>query len=221
MAKIEAPNRGYNGPGPGGVMFKDGVANTDDEAALNYYRSAGYTVDGDGPEAGDSPEPPDPRDVNTELVGTALRDAAVDPEESDFLPPTNAGQDNPHGSTVVAPQIHASGPKGIRPGETFVEDTDKQAARETEFAKARLVDQATAAEANRAEVPDADQRGELDLSDPGSVQAGKQAAEESSESGVPAKSASKPEWVDYAVAQGADRDEADGLTKAELQERYA
>ena len=37
---------------------------------------------------------------------------------------------------------------------------------------------------------------------------------------APAKSASKAEWVDYAVSLGADRDEADALTKAELVERY-
>lgn len=36
----------------------------------------------------------------------------------------------------------------------------------------------------------------------------------------PAKSANKPDWVDYAVAQGADRDEAEKLTKDELIETY-
>lgn len=185
MAKIESPNKGYNGPGPGDAVFKDGVANTDDEAAINYYRGAGYTVDGKSAEQPDTTEPPDPRKVNTELVGTALRDAAVDPESEDFLPPTNAGKDNPHGSTVVAPEIHASGPKGIRPGETFVEDTGKQAERETAFAEARLTQGRTAAQANEAEVPDTDARGELDLSDPGSAKAGKQAAQE--QSSEPAK----------------------------------
>lgn len=38
--------------------------------------------------------------------------------------------------------------------------------------------------------------------------------------GRPAKSASKAEWVDYAVSQGANQDDADGMTKAELQEQY-
>lgn len=186
MAKIEAPNKGYSGPGPGDAVFKDGVANTDDEAAINYYRDAGYTVDGKSADDPDTPEPPDPRKVNTELMGTALRDAAVDPEPEDFLPPTNAGKDNPHGSTVVAPQIHASGPKGIRPGDTFVEDTGKQAERETAFAEARLIQGRTAAQANEAEVPDADARGDLDLSDPGSAEAGKQG-----ESGAAKKTAAK------------------------------
>jgi hypothetical protein len=31
-----------------------------------------------------------------------IRDAAVDPRPEDFLPPTNAGQANPHGPEVVA-----------------------------------------------------------------------------------------------------------------------
>lgn len=178
MAKVEAPNKDYNGPGPGGAVFENGVANVDDDVALNYYRSAGYTVSGKVESPVESPEPPDPRKVTEEVLGTRLRDAAVDPEPEDFLPPTNAGKDNPHGSAVVSPEIHASGPAGIRPGEVFVEDTDKQAKRETEFAKARLVEQTPAPEANKAEVPDIDDRGELGLSDPGSVEAGKQAAAE-------------------------------------------
>lgn len=37
---------------------------------------------------------------------------------------------------------------------------------------------------------------------------------------APAQSANKGAWVDYAVTQGADRDEAEGLTKAELAETY-
>lgn len=63
----------------------------------------------------------DPRDVTDEQVGTKLRDAAVDPRPGDFLPPTNAGEPgqlgNPHGPTVVSPQIHGSeGNRAIRPG---------------------------------------------------------------------------------------------------------
>lgn len=37
---------------------------------------------------------------------------------------------------------------------------------------------------------------------------------------MPAKVATKDVWVDYAVAKGADRTEADALTKAELIELY-
>jgi hypothetical protein len=37
---------------------------------------------------------------------------------------------------------------------------------------------------------------------------------------APAQSALKGDWVDHAVASGADRDEAEAMTKAELVERY-
>lgn len=182
MAKVEAPNKDYNGPGPGGAVFKNGVADdVTDKAALNYYRSAGYAVSGKTDNPVEQPEQPDPREVTTEVVGTRLRDAAVDPSGEDFLAPVNAGKGNPHGSSVVSPEIHASGPAGIRPGETFVEDVTKQEKRESEYAKARLIKRETAAEANANEVKDPDERGELNLSDPGSAQQGKQAAKEVSE----------------------------------------
>lgn len=182
MAKVEAPNKDYNGPGPGDAVFENGVAETDDENALNYYRGAGYKVSGkvESP-VEDAPEPPDPREVTESIVGTRLRDAAVDPEPDDFLAPVNAGKGNPHGSNVVSPEIHASGPAGIRPGEVFVEDVDRQEKREKAFADARLIQQETAAEANKAEVPDIEDRGPLGLSDPGSVEAGKVAAKEEAE----------------------------------------
>lgn len=44
---------------------------------------------------------------------TAMRDAAVDPEASDFLPPTNAGDEDPHGPLVISPGIHAN--EGMHP----------------------------------------------------------------------------------------------------------
>lgn len=48
-------------------------------------------------------------DTATTRIGTPLRDAAVDPRLSDFLPPTNAGEPgpvgNPHGSHVVAIEV--------------------------------------------------------------------------------------------------------------------
>lgn len=37
---------------------------------------------------------------------------------------------------------------------------------------------------------------------------------------APAKSASKAEWVDFAVSQGASRDDAEGHTKEQLVEQY-
>lgn len=223
MAKVEAPNKDYNGVGPGGVVFADGVGNTDDEAALNYYRGAGYTVDGDvlEPEPG---EQPDPRDVTNILLGTALRDAAVDPKAEDFLAPINAGDGNPHGPEVVSPEIHASGPAGIRPGEVFVEDAAKQEKRESEFAEARLIERVSMTEAVKAQVPDLTDRGPLDLSDPGSVDAGveaaKKVAEAEEKSSRPAQSDNKAAWVDYAVTQGADRDEAEAGTKQQLVDTY-
>lgn len=38
--------------------------------------------------------------------------------------------------------------------------------------------------------------------------------------GPPSSSASKGDWVEYAVASGADRADAEGSTKADLQDRY-
>jgi hypothetical protein len=64
-------------------------------------------------------------------VGTPLRDAAVDPKPEDFLPPTNAGQEDPHGPLVVAPEIHAA--EGVKPvvgGEVHVDDSAAQSAKE-------------------------------------------------------------------------------------------
>ena len=64
----------------------------------------------------------DPRSLaNPTIVGTPLRDAAVTPAQTDFLPPTNAGAEgelgNPHGPSVVAPGIHGNeGVRPIRPG---------------------------------------------------------------------------------------------------------
>lgn len=179
MAKVEAPNKNYNGPGPGGTVFEDGVANTDDDAALNYFRSAGYKVSGtvDNP-VEESPEPADPREVGDEVMGTRLRDAAVDPEPEDFLAPINAGEDNPHGSKVVSPEIHASGPQGLRPGEVFVEDIEKQEQREKEYAEARLIQRTPAPEVVANEVPDIEDKGPLGLSDPGSVAQGVEGAKQ-------------------------------------------
>lgn len=38
--------------------------------------------------------------------------------------------------------------------------------------------------------------------------------------GAPGAKALKSEWVDHAVAQGMDRDEADAMTKADLVKRF-
>ena len=67
---------------------------------------------------------PDPRKVKGKLIGTPLRDAAVDPKQGDFLAPTNAGEANPHGPDVVNPEIHASqGLRPVRPGDVPEADT--------------------------------------------------------------------------------------------------
>lgn len=86
------------------------------------------------------PEPADPRDQEIVKLGTPLRDAAVDPQTGDWMVPTNAGEANPHGRQVVAPGIHAgSGTGPVRPGPVS-DDTDQQAADETELVEKIYVD---------------------------------------------------------------------------------
>ena len=80
----------------------------------------------------------DPREVTTTVHGTPLRDAAVDPEATDFLPPINAGlpgeEGNPHGPNVIAPGIHASNQfRPVRPGPV---DSDPETQSEEESAHA-------------------------------------------------------------------------------------
>jgi len=134
MAKITAPSKGFNGE-VGGVQFTDGVAETDNQAVLSYCRAAGYTVSGKTRALPDAPESPDPREVPAPEAST-LRDAAVDPRPEDYLAPTNAGEANPHGPEVVAPEIHASeGARPVKAGEVHVEDAAKQDAAETTDAK--------------------------------------------------------------------------------------
>lgn len=80
--------------------------------------------------------PLDPRNLEDQQVGTRLRDGAVDPRPGDFLGPTNAGVEgelgNPHGPTVVNPEIHAlQDNRPVRPG-AVSDDADTQSADETE-----------------------------------------------------------------------------------------
>lgn len=44
--------------------------------------------------------------------------------------------------------------------------------------------------------------------------------EQAEDEGPPARSASKPEWVDYAVSEGVDRDDAESMTKDDLIARF-
>lgn len=114
-------------------------------------------------------EPVDPRTLDTGVVGTPLRDAAVDPRPEDFLPPTNAGEANPHGPLVVSPGIHAIETQVVRPGPVHVEDLAAQQKAETAQAEALLVERRLVSDVIPAPA-DAD-RGPLGLSDPGSVTA--------------------------------------------------
>lgn len=80
--------------------------------------------------------PQDPRTIEDEQIGTRLRDGAVDPRPADFLGPTNAGAEgelgNPHGPTVVNPELHAhQGVRPVRPG-AVSDDAEAQSTDETE-----------------------------------------------------------------------------------------
>jgi hypothetical protein len=182
--KIHSPAAGYTGTDRYGetvLDFKDGVAEHMGDlppGIRQYLLGAGYGIGSAKATAPEpAPEPADPRDIGdgtgVEPLGTQLRDAAVDPRSEDFLAPINAGEANPHGSQVVSPEIHASGPAGIVPGNVFVEDPEKQEKREKDFAQARLIEQVNAGDAVADAVPDVD-----GLSDPGSVQQGVEAAKE-------------------------------------------
>lgn len=141
---VTSPVSGYTGHVIN-VEFVDGTATVDrsDVQALAYFRRHGYGLDG---EPGTASEPPDPREVGeggsgTEVIGTRLRDAAVDPEPSDFLPPTNAGQANPHGPRVVSPGLHATPPAPIVPGPVSSDSKEQEAAETAGAAEALIADE--------------------------------------------------------------------------------
>lgn len=198
MTVIHSPVEGFTGAGPAGIEFKDGRAETDDEQLIRYFRKAGYGVGDDAPAVPEEPEPADPRTLEgPEQVGTRLRDAAVDPRPEDFLPPTNAGQANPHGPLVVSPEIHGEGVKPIHPGPVTPGDPKAQEQRETALAEAVLVDNGDVADV---------------------VQAAAEANPQPEE--PPAKGAAKATWVDWAVARGASREAAEQATKGDLIAQY-
>ena len=139
VTKIYAPNTALQGE-RAGVVFKDGVGETDDPAPLAYFTRAGYGIG--APATVPQPAPAaDARDFADQIVvGTPLRDAAVDPRARDFLAPTNAGEADPHGPLVVAPGLHAVPPTPIAPGDVHVDDTDRQDDIQTGLAQAVLVE---------------------------------------------------------------------------------
>lgn len=141
MAQITSPVSGFTGTtylGPTRLDFVDGVADSDDltDGQKAYLVGAGYGIGSASVTVPEPQEVADPRDFDpVEQVGEPLRDAAVDPEPSDFLPPTNAGQANPHGPDVVSPGIHAlQDVRPVKPGDVHVDDLDAQQEAETEHA---------------------------------------------------------------------------------------
>jgi len=141
--KITAPVEGFSGVGVGGLVFTAGVAETDNIAVIDYCRSAGYGVDDTKPtrskKATEPTTPPvDARDAaSTSQRGNQLRDAAVDPDPDDFMPPVNAGKADPHGPDVVSPQVHATGAGDVAPG-VVEDDPDEQEADEVDHVESAL-----------------------------------------------------------------------------------
>jgi hypothetical protein len=146
MTKVQSPIEGFTGDtvfGSTTLKFKDGVADAKDapEGVLAYLRGKGFTVDGKTVDQPEAPEPVDSRDITETQIGTKARDAAVDPQPEDFLPPVNAGKADPHGPKVVAPQIHAAKEQPVRPG-VVSDDADTQSAAESEHAAEALAETA-------------------------------------------------------------------------------
>ncbi|HET8587131.1 MAG TPA: hypothetical protein VFM74_04575 [Candidatus Limnocylindria bacterium] len=118
-------------------------------AAARYFRRRGYGI-------GEPASPPDAESIDArdyaepQPFGSTLRDAAVNPRKSDYLPPVNAGEADPHGPEVVAPEVHGSGPKGIKGGPVHVHEVRKQEEAESALAEEVLVDSETHVEADHA-----------------------------------------------------------------------
>lgn len=196
--KVHAPNSAFTGV-VAGVVFKDGVGEADrkaDAGALSYFARKGYGI-GTKPKADPEPAPERPvdaREATSQSVGTPLRDAAVDPKPEDFLAPINAGKGDPHGPTVVSPEIHHPGPKGIKPGDVHVGEPAEQEKDEKALATAVLIERQPHADANAEAVGAPTEQ--------------------------PAQSSSQKTWAAWAISQGADPAEAEAATRKELIERY-
>lgn len=196
--RVEAPAKDFTGVAAG-IPFADGVAEFDPKehpGALGYFQSAGYEVGGktlakDPPGMyARRPEPataaPGTKDNPTGVTASSSsRDAAVvknaaGPSSDAFMPPTNAGEADPHGPQVVSPGLHAVPPAPVVPG-VVSPKADAQEKRETEVAKDVLVEgfpATTVADPNPAPT------GPLGLSDPGSAEEGERLAAEAREAGA-------------------------------------
>lgn len=202
--KISSPVEGFTGRtylGPLTLDFNDGAADYDgdlSDGARAYLEASGYGVGGPATTSGEeTPEPADPRDVGTVQVGTPLRDAAVDPAEGDFLAPTNAGVENPHGSKVVSPGIHALESLPVTPG-PVPDEPGAQDAKETALARAVLVDREDVGDATQAAAPTGDGEDEK-----------------------PKGNASREAWVEYATAHGATDEDLEGKSRDEIRDQFS
>ena len=225
VVRVHAPNRGYSGISAG-VQFVNGEATVHESntGALDYFRKAGYGVDADPLTSHDKLEPP--AHVRPAIVqgGTPLRDAAVQPRDTDFLAPTHAGEADPHGPMVVSPQVHADGPKGVRPGPVDVDAPAEQDADETELAERVLVnneDKPTVLAEIGAEESREQHEREAAAAEAAAERRRDLPTATAPGSATPTRNASQREWAAYAIGRGMDPEEADLATRAELIKRYA
>lgn len=187
--RVEAPVETFTGV-IAGVAFADGVAEFDPKenpGAHGYFQTAGYRIN--GKQVNDPPGLYAPRPTPTAAApgtpdnpdgiirGPSSNDAAVvkdagGPMSDAFMPPTNAGEADPHGPLVVSPGIHAVPPAPIVPGPVSPEAPTQEKV-ETAVAHDVLVEglpATTVADPNPAPT------GPLGLSDPASAAQGQRDA---------------------------------------------
>lgn len=233
---ITTPVAGFTGRafiGPVILDFADGSASYDgdlSDGVRQYLQANGYGIDGPAAEPAADPEPADPREMDA-VTGPPLRDAAVDPQPDDFLPPTNAGQANPHGPQVVSPGIHAAETKAVVPGDVGKQSRQKK--RETELAQRTLADDETVPDVIADLAEGAENTTAADAASPDDGSAADAAASSETpapatvpatpepDANMPAKNASADEWRAYAVSKGMDPTAADNAGRDELVRLYA
>ena len=245
---VRAPEPNYSGMA-GAIEFKDGVAILERADTAEWFRRAGYDVTKGGEPLPDGPPPSvaPPRYGEAPWShDAAVEGKAAEGLRSDaFLPPVGAGEGkDPHGEQVVSPGIHAEDVTPVAPG-SVSSVPEEQEAKESELAERVLIDgeevqnvtgadwkeqEEVKTEGDETEVqqPADGVTGELGLSDPGSAEVGatgqvNDAADPEGKGGVveaPAANASKAEWVDFAVTQGAAREDAERATRNQLVEQF-